>query len=104
VARLVIAALVGQSGWTLSTVVGSPAPMRRKARCYLTRWWIPQNAQQKELQEWWLKKYGPPFPTFSFSVWDTPFNPAMGMKKAQSADPVKIADALHGALEWAVRA
>ena len=57
----------------------------------------PQNAQQKELQEWWLKKYGPPFPTFAFSVWDTPFILAMGMKKAQSADPVKIADALHGA-------
>ena len=57
----------------------------------------PQNAQQKELQEWWLKKYGPPFPTFAFSVWDTPFILAMGMKKAQSADPVKIAEALRGA-------
>ncbi len=57
----------------------------------------PQNPQQKELQEWWLKKYGPPFPTFAFSVWDTPFILAMGMKKAQSADPVKIADALRGA-------
>ncbi len=57
----------------------------------------PQNAQQKELQDWWLKKYGPPFPTFAFSVWDTPFILAMGMRKAQSADPVKIADALRGA-------
>jgi branched-chain amino acid transport system substrate-binding protein len=57
----------------------------------------PQNAQQKELQEWWLKKYGPPFPTFAFSVWDTPSILAMGMKKAQSADPVKIAEALRGA-------
>jgi branched-chain amino acid transport system substrate-binding protein len=57
----------------------------------------PQNAQQKELQEWWLKKYGPPFPTFAFSVWDTPFILAMGMKQAQSADPEKIAAALRGA-------
>ena len=57
----------------------------------------PQNAQQKELQEWWLKKYGPPFPTFAFSVWDTPFILALGMKQAQSADPVKIAEALRGA-------
>jgi branched-chain amino acid transport system substrate-binding protein len=59
----------------------------------------PQNAQQKELQEWWLKKYGPPFPTFAFSVWDTPFILAMGMRKAQSVDPVKIAEVLRGA-KW----
>jgi hypothetical protein len=49
------------------------------------------------VQEWWLKKYGPPFPTFAFSVWDTPFILALGMKQAQSADPVKIAEALRGA-------
>ena len=59
----------------------------------------PQNAQQKELQDWWLKKYGPPFPTFAYSAWDTPFILAMGMKKAQSTDPVKIAEALRGA-KW----
>jgi branched-chain amino acid transport system substrate-binding protein len=57
----------------------------------------PQNPQQKELQEWWLKKYGPPFPSFAFSVWDTPFILAIGMKKAQSVDPEKIAEALRGA-------
>ena len=57
----------------------------------------PQNDAQKELQAWWLKKYGPPFPSFAFSVWDSPFILAMGMRKAQSADPVKIAAALRGA-------
>ncbi|MFI4981452.1 MAG: ABC transporter substrate-binding protein [Nevskiales bacterium] len=57
----------------------------------------PQNDAQKGLQDWWLKKYGPPFPSFAYSVWDSPFILAMGMRKAQSADPVKIAEALRGA-------
>jgi branched-chain amino acid transport system substrate-binding protein len=57
----------------------------------------PQNAQQQELVDWWTKKFGPPFPSFAFSVWDTPFILARGMKKAQSADPEKIAAALTGA-------
>ena len=75
-------------------VAGAEPP---RARCCSTRWSIRRIAQQKELQEWWLKKYGPPFPTFAFSVWDTPFILAMGMRKAQSVDPVKIAEALRGA-------
>ena len=57
----------------------------------------PQNKPQKDLQEWWLKKYGPPFPSFAYSVWDTPSILAMGMRKAQSIDPVKIAEVLRGA-------
>jgi branched-chain amino acid transport system substrate-binding protein len=57
----------------------------------------PQNQAQRDFQDWWLKKYGPPFPSFAFSVWDTPFILAMGMRKAQSVDPVMVANVLRGA-------
>ena len=51
----------------------SPAPDAAEGTLLFDTLVDPQNAQQKELQEWWLKKYGPPFPTFAYSVWDTPF-------------------------------
>ncbi len=59
----------------------------------------PQNAAQKELQAWWLEKYGPPFPTFAYSVWDTPFILSEGIRKANSVDPEAIANAMHG-MSW----
>ncbi len=59
----------------------------------------PQNKAQQDLQDWWLKKYGPPFPSFAFSVFDTPNILALGIRKAQSIDPEKIAEALRGA-KW----
>ena len=59
----------------------------------------PQNAAQTELRDWWVKKYGPPFPTFAYSVWDTPFILAEGIRKAKSADPEKIAAAMVG-MKW----
>lgn len=59
----------------------------------------PQMPAQKELREWWLQKYGPPFPSFAYSVGDTPSILAIGMRKAQSVDPVKIAEAMHG-MHW----
>lgn len=59
----------------------------------------PQNDAQRELQKWWLDKYGPPFPTFAYSVWDTPFILAEGIRKAKSVDPEAIANAMHG-MSW----
>ena len=59
----------------------------------------PQNAAQKELQKWWLDKYGPPFPTFAYSVWDTPFILAEGIRRAKSVDPEAIANVMHG-MSW----
>lgn len=59
----------------------------------------PQNDRQKELEAWWVKKYGPPFPSFAYSVWDTPFILAEGIRKAQSVDPEKIAAVMHG-MSW----
>ena len=46
--------------------VESPGRMRPRARCCSTRWRNRRMPQQKELQDWWLKKYGPPFPSFAF--------------------------------------
>jgi len=59
----------------------------------------PQNQAQRDLQDWWMKKYGPPFPTFAYTVWDTPFMLAAGIRKAGSVDPVKVADAMRG-MSW----
>jgi branched-chain amino acid transport system substrate-binding protein len=59
----------------------------------------PQNKAQQDLTDWWLKKYGPPFPSFAYSVFDTPSIIALGIRKAQSTDPEKIAAALRGA-KW----
>src|ERR1700733_12180551 len=55
----------------------------------------PQTPEQKELYDWWIKKYGPPFPSFAFLVWDWPFILAAAMRKAQSVDPVVVADAMR---------
>jgi branched-chain amino acid transport system substrate-binding protein len=53
-----------------------------------------QTPEQKELVEWWLKKYGPPFPSYAFLIWDWPFMLAEAMSTAQSVDPVMVAEAL----------
>jgi branched-chain amino acid transport system substrate-binding protein len=55
----------------------------------------PQTPEQKELVDWWLKKYGPPFPSYAFLIWDWPFMLAEAMGKAQSVDPVVVAEALR---------
>jgi hypothetical protein len=46
-----------------------------------------------------LNKYGPPFPTFAYSVWDTPFILAEGIRRAKSVDPETIANVMHG-MSW----
>jgi len=58
-----------------------------------------QTPKQKELWDWWVAKYGPPFPSFAFAVYDTPFMLAEAMRKAQSVDTEKVATALR-ALRW----
>ncbi|HVZ07143.1 ABC transporter substrate-binding protein [Rhodopila sp.] len=55
----------------------------------------PQNAGQKELYDWWIKTYGPPFPSYAFLMWDWPFMFADALRKAQSTDPVKVAEAMR---------
>lgn len=59
----------------------------------------PENDKQKQLVDWWLKSYGPPFPPFAYNAWDIPFVLAQGIRLAQSADPVAIANVMRG-MEW----
>ena len=55
----------------------------------------PQTPKQKELYDWWVGKYGQPFPSYAFLMWDWPFIFAESIRKAQSVDPVKVAEAMR---------
>ena len=55
----------------------------------------PQTPEQHEIYDWWIKKYGAPFPSYVFLMWDWPFILADGIRKAQSVDPVAVAAALR---------
>jgi branched-chain amino acid transport system substrate-binding protein len=55
----------------------------------------PQNPAEKEFNDWWLAKYGPPMPSFAYTMYDWPFMLAEAMRKAQSVDPVAVSAALR---------
>ena len=55
----------------------------------------PQNDAERALQDWWLKKYGPPMPSFAYLMYDWPFILAQAIEQAQSVDTTKVADALR---------
>jgi branched-chain amino acid transport system substrate-binding protein len=55
----------------------------------------PKTPEQKEVYDWWMKKYGAPFPSYVFLMWDWPFILADGIRKAQSVDPVAVSEALR---------
>ncbi len=55
----------------------------------------PQNDAEREFTDWWLKKYGPPMPSFAYLMWDWPFMLAQAIQEAQSIDTTKVADALR---------
>ncbi|HEX2941566.1 MAG TPA: ABC transporter substrate-binding protein, partial [Rhodopila sp.] len=55
----------------------------------------PQTPEQKALYDWWLKKFGPPFPSYAFLMWDWPFIFAASIQKAESVDPVAVASAMR---------
>jgi branched-chain amino acid transport system substrate-binding protein len=55
----------------------------------------PTNPKQRELYDWYLKKYGPPFLTVVYDTWDPVFMLVEAVKKANSVDPVKVAEALR---------
>lgn len=55
----------------------------------------PQTPEQHEIYDWWMKKYGAPFPSYVFLMWDWPFILADGIRQAQSVDPVVVAEALR---------
>jgi len=55
----------------------------------------PTNPKQRELYDWYLKKYGPPFLTAVYDAWDPVFMLVEAVKKANSVDPVKVAEALR---------
>jgi branched-chain amino acid transport system substrate-binding protein len=55
----------------------------------------PQNDQEREFTDWWLKKYGPPMPSFAYLMWDWPFILAQAIREAQSVDTTAVADALR---------
>lgn len=60
----------------------------------------PQTQVQKDLVDWYIKKYGPPFSAVLYDSWDPIFMLAEAMRKAQSIDPVVVAESLRS-LEWA---
>jgi branched-chain amino acid transport system substrate-binding protein len=55
----------------------------------------PQTEQQKALHDWYLKQYGPPVPNPLYAYYDPVFMLVEAMKKANSVDPVKVAEALR---------
>lgn len=55
----------------------------------------PQNDAEREFSDWWLKKYGPPMPSFAYLMWDWPFILAQAIRSAQSTDTTKVADSLR---------
>jgi branched-chain amino acid transport system substrate-binding protein len=58
-----------------------------------------QTEQQKQLHDWYLKQFGAPVPTAIYDYWDPMFMLVEAMKKANSVDPVKVAEALPG-VKW----
>ena len=52
-----------------------------------------QTKAQKELHDWYVKRYGAPVPTAIYDYWDPVFMLVEAMKKANSVDPVKVAEA-----------
>lgn len=55
----------------------------------------PQNPKTKELQDWYIKNFGGPVPGLFYDMWDPPFMLAEALKKANSVDPVKVAESLR---------
>ena len=55
----------------------------------------PTNAKQQELHDWYVKKYGPPVPGILYDAWDPLFILIEAVKKANSFDPVKVAEAFR---------
>ena len=55
----------------------------------------PQTDAEHQLTYWWLKKYGPPMPSFAYLMWDWPFILAQAIQEAQSVDTTKVADAMR---------
>ncbi len=54
-----------------------------------------QTPEQKAVIDWWVGKYGQPFPSYVFLMWDWPFILADAMRKAQSVDTTAVAEALR---------
>jgi len=55
----------------------------------------PQDPKQQELHDWYVKKYGPPVPGILYEMWDPLFVLVEAVKKANSFDPVKVAEAFR---------
>jgi branched-chain amino acid transport system substrate-binding protein len=55
----------------------------------------PQNDSEKQLYDWWIGKYGPPMPSFSYLMWDWPFMLAKAIEDAGSTDTTKVAESLR---------
>jgi branched-chain amino acid transport system substrate-binding protein len=55
----------------------------------------PQDPKQQELHDWYVKKYGPPAPGILYEMWDPLFVLVEAVKKANSFDPVKVAEAFR---------
>jgi branched-chain amino acid transport system substrate-binding protein len=52
-----------------------------------------QTEPQKQLHDWYVKSFGAPVPTAIYDYWDPVFMLVEAMKKANSVDPVKVAEA-----------
>jgi branched-chain amino acid transport system substrate-binding protein len=55
----------------------------------------PTNPKQQELYDWYSKKFGPPVLGIFYDGWDPLFLLVEAMKKADSVDPVKVAEAFR---------
>jgi branched-chain amino acid transport system substrate-binding protein len=54
-----------------------------------------KTPEQTAVVDWWVGKYGQPFPSYVFLMWDWPFIFADAIRKAQSIDTEKVAEALR---------
>ena len=55
----------------------------------------PTNPIQRELHDWYVKKFGPPVIGIFYENWDPLFMLVEAVKKANSLEPVKVAEALR---------
>jgi branched-chain amino acid transport system substrate-binding protein len=59
----------------------------------------PTNPKQQELNDWYVKKYGPPVVGIFYDNWDPPFMLIEAVKKANSFDPIKVAETFRF-IQW----
>ena len=57
------------------------------------------NPKQNEVQDWYVKKYGPPVPGIFYDHWDPLLMLIEAVKKANSIDPVRVSEVFR-TVQW----